>query len=361
MEDKKIRIAITHGDTNGIGYETIFKTFAEPSILELFTPIIYGSPKVAAYHRKSLNMQVNFNIISKAEDAHPDRLNILTCFNEEVKVDLGIPTEQSAKAGQLALDRALADYKQGLFDALVLLPINATENNKGTKNTVQFDAIEEATDSEGKGLTIYVDGDLRIASLTDDIPLRDALSILEKDHIIERAKTFSESLRRDFRISNPRIALLQANPQPGPEEKDTLQPAINELLNAGVGIYGPYPADEYFSTCQFAHFDGTLAIYYNQAMTPLRMLASDSRVVLIAGLPIVHTAPYFSPRFDIAGKGEADESALRQAIYLAIDAFRNRANYDEPLANPLKKLYHEKRDDSEKVRFSIPKKHESHA
>lgn len=361
MEEKKIRIAITHGDTNGIGYETIFKTFAEPAILELFTPIIYGSPKIAAYHRKSLGLQVNFNIISKAEEAHPDRLNILTCFDEEVKVDLGTPTEQSARAGQLALNRALADHKRGLFDALVLLPINSTDIKNGTQSTIQFNTLEEATNSKGKGLTIYVDGELRIASLTDDIPLREALCILEKDYIIERAKTFAESLRRDFRISNPRIALLQANPQPGPEETDIIQPAINELLSASVGVYGPYPADEYFSTCQFAHFDGTLATYYSQAMTPLRMLTSDSRVVLIAGLPIVHTAPYSSPRFDIAGKGEADESALREAIYLAIDAFRNRSNYDEPLANPLKKLYHEKRDDSEKVRFSIPKKHEPHA
>ena len=133
------------------------------------------------------------------------------------------------------------------------------------------------------------------------------------------------------------------------------------MLSAGVGIYGPYPADEYFSTCQFAHFDGTLASYYSQAMIPLRMLTDETRVQFIAGLPVVHTAPNFGPCFNIAGKGEADESALREAIYLAVDAFRNRSNYDEPLANPLKKLYHEKRDESEKVRFSIPKKHEPHA
>ena len=360
MEDKKIRIAITHGDTNGIGYETIFKTFAEPTILELFTPIIYGSPKVAAYHRKSLGLQANFNIISKAEDAHPDRLNILTCFDEEVKVDLGMPTPQSAKAAQLALNRALTDFKQGLFDALVTLPVNTADSENGAPVVSQLSTIEQATAQAGQALTIHVDGDLRIASLTDDKPLGDALREIRKELISEKAKTFAESLRRDFRISNPRIALLQANPKPGAEETEIMKPAITELIDSGVGIYGPYPADDYFSNQQFTHFDGTLAIYYNQAMTPLRMLAGESHVLFTAGLPIVLTAPNFSPRFDIAGKGEADESALRQAIYQAIDAFRNRADYEEPLANPLKKLYHEKRDDSEKVRFAIPKKHEAH-
>ena len=360
MEEKKIRIAITHGDTNGIGYETIFKTFAEPTILELFTPIIYGSPKVAAYHRKSLGMQANFNIISKAEEAHPDRLNILTCFDEEVKVDLGTPTPQSAKAGQMALNRALTDFSQGLFDALVTL---STDDNPdgSTATDSQLTTIEKATALAGQALTIHVDGDLRMASLTDNMPLGDALREIRKDLIIQKAKIFEESLRRDFRISTPRIALLQANPQPGAEEEDIMKPAIAELLDSGVGIYGPYPADEYFSTQQFTHFDGTLAIYYNQAMTPLRMLTGESHVLFTAGLPIVHTAPNFGPRFDIAGKGEADELALREAIYLAIDAARYRADYDEPLADPLKKLYHEKRDDSEKVRFAIPKKHEPHA
>ncbi len=359
MEEKKIRIAITHGDTNGIGYETIFKTFAEPAILELFTPIIYGSPKVAAYHRKSLNMQANLNIIGKAEDAHPDRLNILTCFDEEVKVDLGTPTPQSAKAAQLALDRAMADFSDGLFDALVTLPTNTDTDGNGEAG--QLGTIETATAHPGQALTIHVDGDLRIASLTDNMPLGDALRQISKELITGKARIFAESLRRDFRISNPRIALLQANPQPGAEEEELMKPAITTLLDSGVGIYGPYPADDYFSTQQFSHFDGTLAIYYSQAMTPLRMLAGESRVLFTAGLPIVHTAPNFGPRFDIAGKGEADESALREAIYLAIDAFRSRCAYDEPLANPLKKLYHEKRDDSEKVRFAIPKKHEPHA
>ena len=357
MEDKKIRIAITQGDTNGIGYETIFKAFSEPAILELCTPIIYGSPKVAAYHRKSLDMQANFTIINSADAAHPDKVNMLACFDEEVKVDLGTPTPMSAKAGRKALQRALNDIHQGVVDVLVTSPL-APATGEGDDNMSEKSIIERAFAHDGKSLTIHVDNTLRIASVTGDLPLSDALREIRKDLIVEKATVFFNSLRRDFRLNNPRIALLQINPQPGAEEEEIMKPAISELHSAGIGVYGPYPTDEYFSRFDYAHFDGTLAMYLSQAITPMRMLAEDNRYELTAGLPIVHTSPGYGPCFDIAGMGKADEQRLRSAIYQAIDTFRHREEYDEPMGNPLKKLYHEKRDDSEKVRFSIPKKHE---
>ena len=154
--------------------------------------------------------------------------------------------------------------------------------------------------------------------------------------------------------------MTSVSPQTGAEEEEILKPAINDLHNAGIGAFGPYPADAFFNRYDHEHFDGILAMYHDQAMTPFRLLSDETDVKLTAGLPIVMTAPGFGPQFEEAGKGTADESALRYAIYLAIDAFRHRRDYDEPLANPLKKLYHEKRDDSEKVRFAIPKKHEQH-
>ncbi len=355
MEENKIRIAITHGDTNGVGYETIFKAFADPAILELCTPIVYGSPKVAAYHRKTLNMQANFTIINKAEDAHADKLNMLACFDEEVKVELGTPTKASAMAAQKALARAMDDAGQGLVDAIVTLPMAATET-AGEDTT----HAAEAGDPQASPLIIHVNEDLRIASATGDMPLGDALRGLRKDLVVEKATTFHTALRRDFRLSTPRIALLQVNPQPGAEEKEILKPAINDLHNAGIGAFGPYPADEFFNRYEHQQFDGILTMYHDQAMTPFRLLSGATDVKLTAGLPVVVTSPGFGPQFESAGKGTADESGLRAAIYLAIDIFRHRANYDEPLANPLKKLYHEKRDESEKVRFAIPKKHDQH-
>ncbi|MBR5083036.1 MAG: 4-hydroxythreonine-4-phosphate dehydrogenase PdxA [Prevotella sp.] len=359
MEEKKIRVAITHGDTNGIGYETIFKTFSDPTMLELCIPIIYGSPKIAAYHRKSLGIQANFTIIGKAEDAQDNKVNMLTTFDEEVKVDMGTPSKLSAQAASKALLRAINDFGRGLFDVLVTAPVNPNESMGETDafaNQKQF--IESKISSAGKALHIYVNEGFRIASATGDMPLGDALQTLTKEMIIDRAKTFIESLRRDFRLSNPRLALLQVNPKAGTEEETILKPAIEELHEASLGVYGPYIADEYFSQGFYRQFDGTLAIHYDQAITPFRLLAQEDSVSLITGLPIIVTAPFSGPCFDIAGKGIADENDLRQAIYLAVDTYRNRVNYDEPLANPLKKLYHEKRDESEKVRFTIPKKHD---
>ena len=359
MEENKIRIAITHGDTNGVGYETIFKVFAEPAILELCTPIIYGSPKVAAYHRKSLDMQVNFAIISRAEDARDNRLNLLTCFEEEVKVELGTPTKVSATAARKALERALADHDAGLVDALVTAPTApVATNEEGAGATSDQQCIEHASGLDGKSLDIHLNNVLRIASVTGEIPLGDALREIRKDLIVDKATVFFNSLKRDFRIANPRIALLQVNPQDGAEEEEILKPALAELNNAGVGVYGPYAASEFFSQYSHTLFDGVLAMHYEQAMTPLRMLGEEERITLTAGLPIVHTTPGNGPCFDIAGEGTADEGALREAIYLAIDTLRHREEFDEPMANPLKKLYHEKRDESEKVRFSIPKKHD---
>ena len=354
MEENKIRIAITHGDTNGIGYETIFKIFADPTMLELFTPIIYGSPKIAAYHRKTLGIQASFSIINKAEDAHADRLNILACFDEEVKVELGTPTMASALAGQKALVRAISDAEKGLVDAVVNLPMNPVTAR--TEEEAAGEALP--TKPQTPPLVIHVNDDLRIASATGDMPLAYALRKLSKELIVEKATLFHEALRRDFRLSNPRIALLQVNPLAGTEEEDMLKPAVNDLRATGIGIFGPYPADDFFNRFDHVQFDGILTMYHDQAMTPFRLLSKDSDVIFTAGLPIVVTAPGFGPQFDIAGKGVADESALRNAIYLAIDAYRHRRDYDEPMANPLKKLYHEKRDESEKVRFTIPKKHE---
>ena len=355
MEENKIRIAITHGDTNGIGYETIFKTFSDPTMLELCTPIIYGSPKIAAYHRKTLGIQANFSIINKAEDAHADKLNMLTCFDDEVKVELGSPTAASAMAAHKALTRAFDDAKAGLVDAVVTLPANAMM--KSADDTTGDTPQEKP---QGTPLVVHVSDELRIASVTGDMSLADALRLLTKELIVEKATMLHDALRRDFRLSNPRIALLQVNPQSGTEEETLLKPAIDDLHAAGVGAFGPYPADDFFSQFEHIKFDAILTMYHDQAMAPFRLLSREADVTLTAGQPIVVTSPGFGPQYEIAGKGTADESALRYAIYLAIDAVRHRRDYDAPLANPLKKLYHEKRDESEKVRFTIPKKHEQH-
>ena len=359
MEDRKIRVAITHGDTNGIGYELIFKTFAEPEMLELCTPIIYGSPKIAAYHRKAMEMQANFSIINSADEAQDGRVNLLTCFDDEVKVELGQPTKESGEAALKALDRAMTDFRSHQYDALVACPVcHATKTAEGyTYNSLQ-QYSETSVGDGAKAVKLLINESLRIASATADTALKDVPAALTQDAINDKIKALSLCLKRDFRISNPRIAVLALNAEAGYEEAATIAPAIKQAEESGINAYGPFAAEEFFAQGMHNAFDCTLAMYDDQAAIPFATLMQNDGVCYIAALPIVCTAPALTPAFDTAGRGTADESALRHAIYTAIDVARNRCQYDTPLANPLPKLYHEKRDESEKVRFAIPKKHD---
>lgn len=346
MEDRKIRVAITHGDTNGTGYELIFKAFENPAMLELCIPIIYGSPKVAAYHRKALGVEINYVVVNSAEDAKAGKLNLLTCFDDEVKVELGQTSEESAQAAKLALEKAMADAAEGKVDAIVAVPAAANDALLKAPNTLVVRSTE----------------DLRVALVTRALALRDVADAVTKPRIVEKVTLLQQTLRRDLRISAPRIAVLSLNPivsgeeQLGAEEAEEIVPAIDELSGQGIQAFGPYPADEFFGSGAYQQFDAVLAMYYDQGMTPFKSITSEEGILLLAGMPYVVTAPAQVEDVEKGGQGTADESMLRQAIYAAIDISRNRANYDEPLANPLPKLYKEKRDDSEKVRFAVKAK-----
>lgn len=337
MEEKKIRVAITHGDTNGIGYEVILKAFEDPTMLELCTPIVYGSPKVASYHRKALGLETQFLIVDKAEDARDGRLNLLTTFDEEVKVEFGTPTDESDTAARKAVARAKEDLQKGLYDVLVQAPMRSNAN----------------PGKEDKSLTMMVSDLVRIGLVTTHLPLKDVPGAVTIEKIVDKAAIFFASLRRDFRISNPRIALLALNPQLGSEEETIIKPAIEQLEKQGIQAFGPYVADDYFGEKMYYDFDGVLAMYDDQGLVPFKTLAVDGGVKLKAGISAICTTPDHGPAFDIAGKGVADEQSMRQAIYTAIDMYRHRIDYDEPLAHPLPKLYHEKREDGEKARFAV--------
>ena len=360
-ENKRIRIAITHGDTNSIGYELIFKTFAEPEMLELCTPIIYGSPKVATYHRNALNIEANFTIIKDASEAQNGRLNLLPVFDDEIKVELGVPSEEAGVAGLRAVDKALEDYRQGLFDVLVTAPI---DNNEHFHFSGQSRYIEDHLDTEEQGLSVLINDGLRIALATRNLPLRQVAESISKASIVNNVSALFKSLRRDFRLSCPRIAILGLNPKAGDngllgsEEQEIILPAIDELVENGIQAFGTYPADTFFGCNDAEQFDGILAMYYEQGLAPFRTLSSCHGIIYTAGLSLIRTAAEIPNSLALAGKGIADELPFRHAIYLAIDIFRNRAEYDAPMGNPLPKLYKERRDESDKVRFAIPRKRE---
>ena len=361
-QERKIRVAITQGDTNGVGYEVILKAFADPLMLELCTPIIYGSPKIAAYHRKALNIETNFSIINNPEEARDDRINLLSCFDEEVKIEMGQPSQEAGQAALKALDRAMTDFRNERYDVLVTAPINkATIQSPGFKFPGHTEYIETCLGEGKKALMILMSENLRVALVTTHLPIKDVAHAITKEAIVEKATIFHESLRRDFRISSPRIAVLALNPHAGDdgllgsEEKDIIRPAVEELAEKGIQAYGPYPADGFFGAGTFDRFDGVLAMYHDQGLAPFKTIAIENGVNYTAGLPIVRTSPDHGTAYDIAGQGKADESSMRQAIYTAIDIFRNRKNYDEPLKNPLPKLFYEKREDGDKARFTLPR------
>ena len=338
--DRKIRVAITHGDTNGIGYEIILKAFADSGMLEMCTPIIYGNPKIATYHRNTMQLETPFSTISKAEDAYPDKLNLLATFDNEVKVELGSPTPESAEAARKALQRAKEDLKNGLYDVLVHAPV--VPNN--------------TPDLDDRSLLIMFADDIRIALATNHLPIKDVAASITSDKLVEKCRLLHTSLKRDFRINNPRIAVLALNPQLGTEEESIISPALKTVEESGIQAYGPFIADDFFGNGLLQNFDGILAMYDNQGNVPFKTLATEFGVKMKAGFPFVITTPDQDPSFDIAGKGIADPASLRHAIYAAIDIFRNRIHYDEPMANPLPKLYHEKREDGEKARFAVKAK-----
>ena len=337
MEDKKIRVAITHGDTNGIGYEVILKTFEDPTMLEFCTPIIYGSPKVAAYHRKAMELETQYSVINNAEEANPNKLNLLATFDDDVKVEFGQPTEESAVAARKAMARAKEDLQKGLFDVLVTAPVKPNSNPP----------------REDRALTMMVSYRVCIGLVTTHLPLKEVAASITVEKIVEKGTIFHNSLRRDFRISSPRIAVMAINPQMGSEEEQIVKPAIEALEKNGIQAFGPYLSLDFFGANLYYDFDGVLAMYDDQGVVPFKTLSQEYGVKLKAGISAIVVTPDQDPAFEIAGKGVADELSMRHAIYTAIDMFRHRAEYDAPMANPLPKLYHEKKEDGDKARFAI--------
>ena len=260
-----------------------------------------------------------------------------------------------------AVDKALEDYRQGLFDVLVTAPI---DNNEHFHFSGQSRYIEDHLDTEEQGLSVLINDGLRIALATRNLPLRQVAESISKASIVNNVSALFKSLRRDFRLSCPRIAVLGLNPKAGDngllgsEEQEIILPAIDELVENGIQAFGPYPADTFFGCNDAEQFDGILAMYYEQGLAPFRTLSSCHGIIYTAGLSLIRTAAEIPNSLALAGKGIADELPFRHAIYLAIDIFRNRAEYDAPMGNPLPKLYKERRDESDKVRFAIPRKRE---
>ena len=358
MSDKrKIRVGITQGDINGIGYEVILKTFATPEMFEICTPIVYGSPKAAAYHRKALEMDVAYNAIATLDEVEDGKLNIINCNGDEIRIELGNATKEAGQAAFEALERAVRDYKEGKVDVLVTAPINkSTIQNEEFHFPGHTEYLQECSGENYKSRMLLCRDEIRVAVATSHLPLRDVPAAITPEMLEEKLTILNRSLIEDFDIDAPKIAVLSLNPHAGDngllgsEEIEIITPTIKKMNDEKeIFCYGPFAADGFMGSGNYCRFDAILAMYHDQGLAPLKALGMDNGINFTAGLPIIRTSPAHGVAYDIAGKGVADENSFRQAIYAAIDIYRNRIAYNNARRNPLRKLYFEKRDDSNRL------------
>ena len=343
MKKKKIVAGISHGDINGIGYEVIIKALSDPMINDLCVSVVYGSPKVAAYHRKALNINnFSFNNIRIADDAHDKKANMINCLDDNTRVELGKSTPQGGEAAFISLERAVEDLLNGKIDVLITAPID--KQNIQSEN-FQFNGHTEYLKSKSgteEVLMFMISESMRIGVATGHVPLSEVPELITVDTLMPKIRLMNQSLKQDFGIRKPRIAILGLNPHAGEksllgkEEEEIIIPAIQLAQKEGILTFGTFAADGFFGSGSFVKFDGILAMYHDQGLTPFKALSFDSGVNFTAGLPYVRTSPGHGTAFSIAGKGEASENSFRQAMYLACDIFRNRETYKEINMNPLK-------------------------
>jgi 4-hydroxythreonine-4-phosphate dehydrogenase len=346
---ERVKVGITHGDMNGIGYEIIMKTFQDLRILELITPVVYGSSKVASYHRKSLNInEINFNLVKNADSAISRRVNVVNVTHDEVKIDLGKSTEIAGQLALMALEAATNDLLNHHIDVLVTAPIN--KKNMQTANFKFPGHSEYLADKAGSKdhLMMMVCDKLRVGVITGHIPLKNVPETITTELLLRKIELMNRSLTRDFGIRKPKIALLGLNPHAGDlgvignEEELVITPAVEQAWSRNWIVYGPYSADGFFGSNNYLKFDGILAMYHDQGMIPFKTLSFDRGINFTAGLSFIRTSPAHGTAYDLAGKNEASPNSFREAVLLAVDIYNKRKEFDElnhhPLQNYLKDI-----------------------
>ncbi|MCC6582520.1 MAG: 4-hydroxythreonine-4-phosphate dehydrogenase PdxA, partial [Chitinophagales bacterium] len=320
------------------------KTFSEDHLYKQFTPILYGNPRVLSYYKKMFNFdKFQYSSIKGYNNLSHNSLNIIPVWEEEFAITPGTPTDITGNYALKSLQAACDALKNKFIDVLVTAPINKkvmhSEQFPYAGHTEYLMNYFGAKDN----LMFMVAEDLRVGLVTNHSAIKDVASKISKEKIIRKLQLMNASLMQDFGIDKPRIAVLGLNPHAGDggvignEEVNIILPAVQEAKNMGITVFGPYPADGFFASCNFKKFDGVLAMYHDQGLIPFKYIAGEDGTNFTAGLDVVRTSPDHGTAEDIAGKGVADETSFRQAIYTAIDIFNNRANYAEMRENPLVK------------------------
>ncbi|MDG1348212.1 MAG: 4-hydroxythreonine-4-phosphate dehydrogenase PdxA [Flavobacteriales bacterium] len=337
----KIKVGISIGDLNGIGMEIIIKTFKDSRVMDFCTPIIFGSSKVAAIHRKTLEMQdFNFNIINDIKEAHPKKANLLNIWKQEVEIKFGEATTTSGEHAFDSLKQATQALKDKKIDVLVTAPINKASIQEKVSGFIGHTEFLQGN-FDGESLMIMISEAMKIAFVTGHVPLTEVKKAITPENILAKTEKLNNSLIQDFGIRKPKIAILGLNPHAGEEgmlgneENDIISPAIKKMKENGIMAFGPYPADSFFTPKNLKSFDGILSMYHDQGLTAFKTLSFSEGINYTAGLNIVRTSPVHGTAYEIAGKGLADETSFREALFLACQIHKKRSEFNELNDNPL--------------------------
>ena len=340
----KIVVGITQGDTNGIGYEVIIKTLSDARVLEMCTPVVYGSSKAFGFYRKQIpeTENINTNVVASARDAHPKRVNIVNCVDDNAQISPGHLTKSGSQAAITDLKCAVGEMKKGYIDALVTAPFN---KRAVSDETFRFPGHTEYLVSEfgaKDGLMFLCSDKMRVGVATNHLAISKVSAAITEERILSKLRLMNESLKRDFGVVKPKLAVLGLNPHSGDrgllgdEEIKVIIPAIEKANKENILAFGPFSPDGFFSINMQYRFDAVLAMYHDQGLIPFKSLAFDSGVNYTAGLPIVRTSPDHGTAFDLAGENKANPQSMLSAIYMAVDIYRNRKRYDQMNADPVK-------------------------
>ena len=341
---EKMKIGITVGDINGVGLEVILKSLAVGEITSMCTPVIYGSSKIVAYHKNIIGIDhLQFSGIPSAHKVRYDKINVVNCWQDDVNITLGKLSEAGGKFARISLEQATNDLQEGMIDAMVTAPFN-----KKAMQMANFEFpghTEFLTERFGakESLMLMVDDGLRVGLVTNHLPISEVAQAITKEQVSRKLKIMNKSLKKDFGIERPTIAVLGLNPHAGDdgmlgnEEEKMIRPAIIEAKKNNVLAMGPFPADGFFGSGQYRKFDAVLAMYHDQGMVAFKSLSFGSGVNYTAGLPCVRTSPDHGTGYDIAGTNSANHASFLQAMFLAIDISRNRKEHMIAHSNPIKK------------------------
>lgn len=340
--DKPI-VGISIGDINGIGLEVILKTLVNPKILDFCTPVVYGSTKVISYHKNIVGIDFPFLSVQRSDRFALDRINIMNCWQESVNITLGKATETGGQYALRSLEAAARDLKQGVIDALVTAPINKEAMKMaGFPFPGHTEYLTKELGVDDSLMFMVADG-LRVGLVTNHLPVREVAAQISREQVLRKIRLMEQSLRIDFGIDRPTIAVLGLNPHAGDggvigdEDERIIRPAVIECKKNGIVAAGPFPADGFFGSGMYKKFDGILAMYHDQGLVPFKLLAFGGGVNFTAGLPGVRTSPDHGTAYDLAGKNEAEPDSFREALFAAVDIARSRKDYYDSRANALKK------------------------